>query len=303
MIRVTGFGKDPRNPIVAQPSPASSGSDLRHMFAPRRNQNMIEAAGSTLALIYYQTVYNLRTDHRNAIVGLLLTILQSAIFMMTFLLIYLIIGVRTSPIRADFMLYIMSGIFMFMVHVQCAGGVAGSHSISNGLLKHDAISPAVLIAAAALAVLYRQMISCIVILWIYHVLVSPVSFDYLPGSIAMYLLCWFCGGCVGLVFLGIRPWSPKGSRIVTTIYQRVNMFASGKMFVANTIPAFLLPWFIWNPLFHLIDQQRGFMFINYTPLKTSPYYPLWFSLAALMLGLLINFTTRKYESLSWGAAQ
>lgn len=273
------------------------------MFTPRQNQNMIAAAGTTLMLIYHQTVYNLRTEHRNAIVGLLLTILQTAVFMMAFLLIYLIIGMRTAPIRADFMLYIMSGILMFMVHVHCASGVAGSHSVSNGLLKHGPLNPAVLIAAAALTVLYRQMISCIAILWVYHVVMSPVSFESLPGSLAMYLLCWFTGGCVGLVFLGIRPWSPQSSKLITTVYQRVNMFASGKMFVANTLPNFILPWFIWNPLFHLIDQLRGYMFINYTPQKTDPYYALWFSLAALMIGLLINFTSRKYESLSWNAVQ
>lgn len=33
------------------------------------------------------------------------------------------------------------------------------------------------------------------------------------------------------------------------------------------------------------------------------FYPLWFAIAALMVGLLINFTTRKYESISWSAAQ
>lgn len=81
------------------------------MFIQRKNRTVVQAAGTTLGLIYHQTVYNLRNDHRNAIVGLLLTILQSSIFMMAFLLIYLIMGVRNSPIRGDFMLYLMSGIF------------------------------------------------------------------------------------------------------------------------------------------------------------------------------------------------
>ena len=272
------------------------------MFVQRRNRNLVQAAFTTLALIYHQTVQNLRKTHRNAVVGLLLTILQSSIFMMAFLLIYLIMGVRNSPIRGDFMLYLMSGIFMFMVHVQASGAVSGSHSVSNGLIKHEPLSPAILIAAAALAVLYRQTVSCIAILWLYHVVIAPVHFDFWPGCLAMYLLSWFSGGCIGLVFLGIRPWSPRASKLITTIFQRVNMFASGKMFVANVLPNMLLPWFIWNPLFHIIDQQRGFLFINYTPLKTDPMYALWFSLAAMMIGLLINFTTRKYESLSWSAA-
>lgn len=272
------------------------------MFTPHQNRNMLEAAGATLGLIYHQTVYNLRTEHRNAIVGLLLTILQSAVFLMAFLLLYLILGIRQSPIRGDFVLFILSGIMMFMLHVQTVGAVSSSHSLSNNLAKHTPLNPAILISAAALAVLYRQTISCIAILWLYHVLLTPLNIENWPGCLAMYLLTWFCGTCVGLILLGLRPWSPKTANLLTRIYQRVNMFASGKMFVANVLPGFLMPWFLWNPLFHIIDQMRGFIFINYSPLRTSPTYALWFALAALMIGLLINFTTRKYESLSWSAA-
>ncbi|RJL19336.1 ABC transporter permease [Paracoccus siganidrum] len=263
---------------------------------------MIQAAGTTLALIYHQTVYNLRTEHRNAVIGLLLTIAQTAVFIMAFLVIYLVIGVRSSPIRADFMLFIMSGIMLFMTHVQTVGAVSASHNLASGLTRHQPLNPAILIAAGALAVLYRQLVAILAILWGYHMLVNPVQIEDPIGCLLMLLLAWFSGACVGLVFLGIRPWTPKGSKLLTTVYQRVNMFASGKMFVANVLPNIMLPWFLWNPLFHIIDQARGFAFINYTPQKTDPLYALWFSLAALMIGLLINFTTRKYESLSWSAA-
>lgn len=272
------------------------------MFTPRRNRNMIQAAGTTLSLIYYQTVYNLRTAHRNAVLGLILTIAQSAVFLMAFLVFYLAFGVRQSPIRGDFILFILSGIITFMLHVQTVGAVSNSHSVGNKLARHTPLTPAVLISAAALAVLYRQTVSCIAILCFYHVIVAPLEFESWPGCLAMFLLSWFCGACVGLILLGLRPWSRKTANLLTTIYQRVNMFGSGKMFVANILPGLLLPWFLWNPLFHIIDQMRGFVFINYSPLRTSPSYALWFAIAALMIGLLINFTTRKYESISWGAA-
>lgn len=272
------------------------------MFSPRTNRNMVQAAGTTLGLVYHQTVYNLRTEHRNAIVGLLMTIAQTAVFIMAFMVIYVVIGVRNSPIRADFMLFIMSGIMLFMTHVQTVGAVAASHNLASGLTRHQPLNAAVLIAAAALAVLYRQILSILVILWIYHMTLNPVQLEDPVGCLVMFMLTWFFGVCVGLVFLGVRPWAPKGSKLLTTIYQRVNMLASGKMFAANMLPNLILPWFLWNPLFHIIDQTRGYAFINYTPQKTDPWYGLWFSLAALMVGLLINFTTRKYESLSWGAA-
>lgn len=271
------------------------------MFVQRQNRNMLQAAGNTLGLIYHQTVYNLRNDHRNAIVGLLLTIGQTLIFVGAFLALFLIVGVRASPLRGDFFLYIMSGIFLYMTHVRTVAAVSAAAGI-GGLVRHEPLSPAVLIAAAALATLYRQMISILAILWIYHVLVRPIEIQYPAGALAMILLAWFSGCCIGMIFMALKPWMPRPASMLSMVYQRINMFASGKMFVANTLPAILLPWFAWNPLFHIIDQMRGFIFINYTPQKTDPLYALWFSLAALMVGLLISFSTRKYESLSWGAA-
>jgi len=79
------------------------------------------------------------------------------------------------------------------------------------------------------------------------------------------------------------------------------MIASGKMFVANQLPRKMIDWFDWNPLFHIIDQTRGFVFINYFPHHSSVTYPLYVSLAVLMIGLMAEFYTRQNASLSWDA--
>lgn len=52
------------------------------------------------------------------------------------------------------------------------------------------------------------------------------------------------------------------------------MIASGKMFVANTLPNFMLAMFDWNPLLYTIDQARGFAFINYTLTKARSFIRL-----------------------------
>jgi ABC-type polysaccharide/polyol phosphate export permease len=54
------------------------------------------------------------------------------------------------------------------------------------------------------------------------------------------------------------------------------MVASGKMFVANSLPGSVLVMFTWNPLFHVIDQARGFAFIDYQPRNSDLFYPLYF---------------------------
>lgn len=273
------------------------------MFTARQNRNWLEAAATTLVLIYHVTVYNLRKEHGNAIVGLLMTILQSCLFILGFFGFYLILGVRHSPIRGDFTLYIMSGIFLFMVYTQTMGQVAGISGGAGQLAKHGPMNTAVLITAAALAVLYRMMLSILVLCWAYHVLITPFELDNPLGALAMFMLAWFAGGCVGLIFLALRPWWPAGVKIIMMAFQRLNMIASGKMFVANNLPTPLLRMFAWNPLFHIIDQTRGFIFINYSPRNSSIDYPIYVTLALLMIGLMGEFVTRNAQSLSWTAGK
>ncbi len=269
------------------------------MFVQRQNTNMVQAALSTLELIYHQTVRNLRVGQRNAMLGIVMSIVRSAVFVVGFYVMYYIIGVRHSPIKGDFIVFIMTGIFMYMTHAQAVGAVSGSARSTSAMMLHGPMNTAISITSAALASLYRQTFASFVILYGYSLLIEPVHIDNLRGCFAMFFLAWFSGCCVGLIFLAIRPWQPQAASVLTQIYMRANMIASGKMFVANTMPTFMLSVFDWNPLFHIIDQTRGFAFINYTPHNSNVEYPVKVTVVLLMVGLMLEFVTRRHESVSW----
>ncbi len=287
-------GKRPANPQA---------KDQSAMFTQRRNSNMAEAAFTTLALIYHVTVNNLRKGQRNAVVGLIMTVVQSIAMILGFYLIYAIVGVRTSPIRGDFIVYIMTGIFMFMAHSQAIGAVSNAGNPNNQMMKHGPMNTAVVITAAALAALYKQTFSALVVLTAYNYMIQPIHIDRPLACYAMLLLAWFSGCCIGLIFMSIRPWWPQAATVLTQLYQRLNMVFSGKMFVANTMPSAMLHIFSWNPLFHIIDQTRGFAFINYAPRNSNLEYPVYATLALLMIGLMAEFVTRKSVSISWSAGR
>jgi ABC-type polysaccharide/polyol phosphate export permease len=73
------------------------------------------------------------------------------------------------------------------------------------------------------------------------------------------------------------------------------------MFVANMLPGFMIAMFDWNPLFHIIDQARGFTFVNYFPHQTNWEYPFYATLVLLLIGMMGEFYTRKHASASWEA--
>ena len=118
------------------------------------------------------------------------------------------------------------------------------------------------ICAAAMTTLYKQFLTILIVLTVYHIVIVTITIDQPVQAFGMFLLAWFTGCAVGLVFLGLKPWFPNATQVIQQLYTRANMIASGKMFLANTLPASMISLFDWNPLFHIIDQNRGLVFLH-----------------------------------------
>lgn len=273
------------------------------MFQAEKKQSLSGAALTILDLIYHNTVRTVRKTHRDALFAILVNILQTLVMVGAFVMLFEVLGMRGTAIRGDFLLYVMSGIFVFMVHVKGLMAVASAEGPASPMMQHLPMSTTVSIWAAAFSALYIQVISLGAILFGYHLLWTPIEVHQPIGAMAMLLLAWFFGIAVGSIFLAVKPWLPGPVNIAQQIYTRINMFASGKMFVANMLPATMVAMFAWNPLFHIIDQGRGYVFINYNPMKTSLTYPIVISVILLVIGLIGESFTRKRVSLSWSAAR
>lgn len=264
-------------------------------------QTGLGAAITIAELVYHSIVRNIRKSHGNAVIAILVNMIQAAIFVLAFYIMFIILGLRGAALRGDFLLYIMSGIFLYMTHTKTVAAVVGSEGPASPMMQHAPLNTIIVIAAAALGTLYIQVLSLFVILFVYHAVFTPIVIDQPIPAFGMLLVAWYTGLSLGVLLLALKPWFPTAVGIFTTIYQRVNMIASGKMFVANTLPAFMLSLFDWNPLFHAIDQSRGFVFINYTPRYTSYEYAMIVGTVLLMIGLMGEFYTRRHASASWGA--
>ncbi|MBJ3761598.1 ABC transporter permease [Maribius pontilimi] len=271
------------------------------MFQQSANDTGIKSAATVAELIYHNTVRAVRKTHANAFMAITMNIVQTVIFVMAFYLMFSVLGLRGSAIRGDFLLYIMTGIFLYMVNTRTVTAVLGSEGPSSAMMKHRPMTTAIAIAASALSTLYVQILSMLVVTYVYHVIWGPIAIHYWPGALVMVILTWFYGVAVGICFLALKPWFPQFTSTLAMIYTRANMIASGKMFVANQLPGYMLAWFSWNPLFHTIDQSRGFAFVNYFPHYSSWEFALKWSFILLLIGLMGEFYTRRHASLSWDA--
>ncbi len=271
------------------------------MFQIRKKRSKFISAIIMAELVYHSSVRSIRNTHGNALMSIVMNLLQMIIMIAAFYILFSLLGLRSAMLRGDFLLYIMTGIFLYMTHVKTLGAVAGAEGPSSAMMQHAPMNTIISIFAGALSTLYIQTLSLVVILFGYHVGVTPFEIADPFGAYGMLLLAWFTGGALGVVLLAIKPWAPTVVRIFTIVYQRANMIASGKMFVANTLPTEKLRLFDWNPLFHTIDQSRGYAFANYFPRNSNWEYPLYVGIVLLMVGLMGEFFTRRHASASWGA--
>ena len=271
------------------------------MFQVGQQRSRLSQVVALLEVIYHATVRDVRKTHANALVGIFLNMLQSLTLVLIFYVMYAVLGLRGSIIRGDFLLYIMSGIFLYMTQIKTMGAVVGSEGPASPMMQHAPMNTFVAIVSASLSQLYTQVLSVVVLLYVYHIAFNPIAIYDPAPAFAMLLLAWFSGIAIGLIFLAVKPWFPQVAGVGSTIYARANMIASGKMFLANSMPYYMLAFFTWNPLFHIIDQARGFVFINYNPHHSNWLYPLLVSLGLMMIGFMGEAYTRKHVSISWSA--
>ncbi|AHM03439.1 ABC transporter, permease protein [Roseibacterium elongatum DSM 19469] len=254
-----------------------------------------------LEVTYHASVRKVRQTHGNALLAIGLSLLQSLMFIAAFYFMFNLMGTRTAAIRGNFTLYLLTGIFLYLTHIQAVSQILKAEGPTSSMMQHAPMNTLVAILSAALSTLYVKMISLLVILFVIHVLMEPVEIHNWSGALMMYLLAWGSGCAVGLVFLALKPWAPDFVNIAQMVYIRANMIASGKMFVANMLPGFMINMFDWNPLFHIIDQARGYTFVNYFPHNTNWQYAFYVTIGLIFLGMLGDFYTRKHASASWDA--
>ena len=256
-----------------------------------RNRTLWEATQSFLDVLYISIVREFRSATGGAMLAFLMAIAQPMLLFAVFWIAYTFL-VRTCLIRGDCLLFIMTFIFLFIVHIMEVQVMKKSGGGLSGMIFYAKTSATLGILASAIHALYLNILAITVIMGTAYLLRGYLEVYDPAGLIGPFFFAWTSGLAVGVLFQAIAPLSPGFVEMLSNFYRRAQMFASGKMLLGNMVPAAMLPFFTWNPLFHAIDQARGAAFINYLPRNSDPMYPLYFTLVVIVLALIITFGLR-----------
>jgi len=150
-------------------------------------------------------VKDVRKSHKSPLMSLLMEMLQAVVFTMAFLLMFQFLGMRGAKLRGDFVLYIMSGIFLFMTHTKALNAVFSAEGPTSPMMQHAPMNAVIAITSAALSSLYTQTLSMLALLFCYYVFCTPFEIYEPVSAFAMFLLAWLSGCAIGMVLYSIKP--------------------------------------------------------------------------------------------------
>ncbi len=250
-----------------------------------------------IELVYHSVVREVRMQSGNATFGILKELGNMAMFIGMFYLIFTFLG-RSTAIRGDFMMFLLTGIVLMVTHMKAIGSVmSGSNAISS-IMQHAPMTVILSIIANAFTGLYMQLCAVIIIVFFLWVFGMDLTIDNPAGLALPVFFAWASGISIGFIFLMVAPFAPKFMKTFTSVYMRAQMVTSGKFIPAGYMPTALIGWFDWNPLFHCIDQARLAAFVNYNKEASSMSYPIYFTAACIVLGLMGELWARKNLSKS-----
>ena len=248
-------------------------------------------------LVYQSVVREVRTQSGNATFGILKEVMNIALFMGMFYIFFTFMG-RSIAIRGDFMMFLLTGIILMLTHMKAISSVKGASNATSSIMQHAPMTVILSILASAFAGLYFQFVAVSIVILVLWIFGTNLEIDN-PAALALPIFfSWASGLGVGMIFMMITPFAPGIIKPFVTLYMRAQMITSGKFIPAAYMPAAMIPFFDWNPLFHCIDQARLATFVNYNTEVSNMSYPIWFTAGTILIGLMGEFWARQNLSKS-----
>lgn len=258
-------------------------------------QSFPVAVAAFFSLTYSLIVRDLRTEHKNAALGILISVAQPLLTGIVFYFFMSFMGARAAPIRGDDLTFVLVGFMLFFFHVRTVAAVSGS--VRKDMMNHQRLSPFLMVCVKAMGSLYKNTLAVLIMLVLNYLLRGVYEMHDPLLFIIVVFWCWLGGVAAGMIFMALTRYLSWGSLLHST-YIRIMFFTSGKFFIASKLPG-QFRWIMdWNPLFHLLDQGRGAVFLNYGARTTDLSYAIYVILCVLVLGFLVEHWVRHNYSVS-----
>lgn len=205
-------------------------------------------------LVLFSTYAELRAERSRSYLGLLWWVLEPAMMMGVFYLVFRVIMNSGGP---EFVPFLLVGLTVWQWIKSCISH--GGYAIWGNLgLIHQVKLPALMFP------LVQMLADTVKFFYIFALLVLilgftgyPPNMTYLALPILFIVMFIFAAG-IGFLVGAIMPLLPDLRFVIEQVLQAV-MFLSGVVFALNNVPPRWYALFQWNPVVVLVDATRGIL--------------------------------------------
>ncbi len=207
-----------------------------------------------LDLILFSTYAELRAERSRSYLGLIWWVLEPAMMMLVF---YLVFGVILHSGGPDYVPFLLIGFTIWQWIKSCITH-AGYAIWSNLPLIRQAPLPPLMFA------LVQMLADTVKFFFIFALLVVVLWFMGFPPNITyfalipLFVIVFVFSIGAGFVVAAVVPLIPD-LRFVIEQFLTILMFLSGVIFSLDAVPADLAQFLKWNPILELIEATRGIL--------------------------------------------
>lgn len=229
-----------------------------------------------LELLLFSTYAELRAERERSYLGLLWWIIEPAMNMATY---YLVFAVVLKNGQADYVPFLLVGLtfWQWFKSGVSHGGYAiwGQLNLIRQVSLPAKVFPSVQILADTVK-FFCILALLLVILWGYGYKPGMQYFGLLPVLLVELIFT----AAVAYLVAAVMPFVPDLRFVIEQVLQAV-MFVSGVVFSLDSVPAALRRWFEMNPMVELIDSARDILMYA--------RWPDWMALGRVTLISLVLF--------------
>lgn len=224
--------------------------------------------------------------------GYLWALIEPSAHLAVYILIFTIVFRRYNPVGGSVTVFLLSGLIPWFLYQKVAGQLMGAIGSNRNLLGLPPVKPLDLLAARATV----EAATYLFVAFIMFSIAAIIGFEQaipcrpliLVSAIAV-IVCFSVG--VGLINAMITAYLPLWPHIFQLVFGPMYFF-SGIWFLPDDVPPPYRDYLTYNPVLHLITWFRLGFYTNYPINYFRPMYAIWWTIALVLLGLVLERLSR-----------
>jgi len=194
--------------------------------------------------------------------------------------------VRVPPLGDNFILFFATGMLPYQLYNSLSNSIARAVNFSRSLLFYPAVTWIDAVLARFILNLLTDVLVMLLLLAIF-IAVADITLLLDIGPVIMAVaLTAALGLGIGLMNCVLIGFFPVWMNI-WSILNRPLFFASGILFIYESIPKEIQTYLWYNPLVHITGLMRAGFYPTYDASYASPIYVLIFAIVPGFFGLLL----------------